>query len=642
MPWGAEPEVSAPGGPTVTPKLRDKLDALPAACGVYLMKDRHDKVIYVGKAVDLRARVRSYFQASGDERVLVPHLVPRIADIDWVLVANEKEALILENNLIKQFKPRFNIVLKDDKTFLSIRLDRREPFPRLEVVRRYREDGARYFGPYSSAGAVRETLRIVNRVFPIRKCPDAVFRSRTRPCIYHEIGRCVAPCVGYVSPEGYVALLDDVEMFLRGRSQELAAHLRERMRQAAQRQEFELAASFRDQLAAVERTIEKQSVATPQSVDRDVFGYHKEGEAILVQALLVRRGRLEDVPTYAFATKGHGAEAAFEEFLKLFYGRTRFIPAEVLVPIELPDGAPLAEWLSELRGARVEVLCPRRGEKARLVEMATRNAESAFRAAHATRRDRAQALGRLQAALGLSRTPRRMECYDISNLGGAEAVGSQVTFDDGAPNKARYRRYRIKTVAGADDCAMLREVLARRLARGLAEGDLPDLLVVDGGKGQLAVAEQLVRDLGIAGLDIASLAKGRERETTRGTLRRRTRTDERVFVPGRPEAIVLPADSPELYLLERIRDEAHRFALAYHRKLRGQPYKGSILDLIPGVGPARKKALVARFGSVRAIRVATPEELATVEGITPKLAAAIHAFFHSEADALFDQPTAQP
>ncbi|MBM4034691.1 MAG: excinuclease ABC subunit UvrC [Planctomycetes bacterium] len=598
-------------------KVQEKLAALPEACGVYLMKDRHNKVIYVGKAVNLRSRVRSYFQAAGDERVFVEHLVPKVADIDWVIVASEKEALILENNLIKQFKPRFNINLKDDKTFLSLRLDRRQPFPRLELVRRYTpEEGVRYFGPYSSAAAARETLRIVNAIFPIRKTPDAVFRNRTRPCIYYELGRCLAPCVGYVDAAAYGELLDEVEMFLRGRSHDLAERLREKMRQAAERSEFEMAARYRDQLAAIERTIERQLVASPQSVDRDVFGYYREGEAMQVQALLVRRGKLEDVPAYGFDTKGLAPEAAFGEFLKLFYGRTRFIPAEVLVPVELPDAAPLAEWLAERRGAKVGIFCPQRGEKRRLVEMAARNAESSYRAAHASQADRARALERLQAALGLSRLPKRVECYDISNLGGAEAVGSQVAFDNGTPNKARYRHYRIKTVAGADDYAMMREVLSRRLRRGLEEHDLPDLIIVDGGKGQLGVAQAAMHELGVAGVDLISLAKGREGAA------------EHVYLPERPEPVVLAQDAPELHLLDRIRDEAHRFAITYHRKLRRQPYKGSVLDRIAGIGPARKKALIAHFGSVRAIRAASLEELLKVEGLPPRQAEAIHAFFN--------------
>jgi excinuclease ABC subunit C len=332
------------------PKVEEKLALLPEACGVYLFKDAHNKVIYVGKAVNLRSRVRSYFQASGDERVFVEHMVPKVAGLDWVIVANEKEALILENNLIKQFKPRFNINLKDDKTFLSIKLDRREPFPRLELVRRYTpEEGVRYFGPFSSAAAARETLRIVNAIFPIRKSPDAVFRNRTRPCIYYELGRCVAPCVGYVDAAGYGELLDEVEMFLRGRNQELAEAIRAKMAEAAGRQEYELAAKFRDQLQAVERTMEKQTITTPQSVDRDVFGYFKAGDEMQVQALLVRRGRLQDVPSYGFDTKGLSAEAAFAAFLKQFYARTRFIPSEILVPVMPPDADALAEWLTDLR-----------------------------------------------------------------------------------------------------------------------------------------------------------------------------------------------------------------------------------------------------------------------------------------------------
>jgi len=613
---------------SVPTRVQEKLAVLPDACGVYLMKDCHGKVIYVGKAVNLRARVRSYFQASGDNRVFVEYMVPRVADLDWVLVANEKEALILENNLIKQFRPRFNIQLKDDKTFLSIRLDRRHPFPRLETVRRYKEDGASYFGPYASAAAVRETLRIVNTVFPIRKCPDAVFRSRTRPCLYHEIGRCLAPCVGYVDPAAYGQLLDEVELFLRGRNRELAERLAAKMQRAAATQAYELAAKYRDQLAAVERTVEAQSLAGPSCVDRDVFGFHQEGETMLVQALLVRRGRLEDVPTYTIATRGHDAANAFAEFLQRFYAADRFIPREVLVPVALAGAAPLADWLAERRGGEVLVHCPQRGEKARLVAMAMRNAESAFRAAHAKQRDRSHLLQGLQTTLGLAQLPQRMECYDISNIGGAEAVGSQVTFDDGVPNKARYRRYRIKTVRGADDYAMMREVLLRRLQRGVAEQDLPDLIIVDGGKGQLAVAQSVMADLAVGGVDVIALAKGRDRRPASGAVREPTPTDERVFVPGRAEPIVLPRNAAELHLLGRIRDEAHRFAVAYHHKLRRRPFLGSVLDRIPGIGPARKKALVAHFGSVRALRAASPQQLAEVPGISARQAAIIHATFH--------------
>ncbi len=647
------------------PRVEEKLSSLPEACGVYLFKDAHEKVIYVGKAVNLRSRVRSYFQASGDERVFVEHMVPKVADLDWVIVANEKEALILENNLIKQFKPRFNINLKDDKTFLSIKLDRREPFPRLELVRRYTpEEGVRYFGPFSSAAAARETLRIVNAIFPIRKSPEAVFRNRTRPCIYYELGRCIAPCVGYADAATYGELLDEVEMFLRGRNQELAGVIRAKMAEAAGRQEYERAAKFRDQLQAVERTMEKQTITTPQSVDRDVFGYFKAGDDMQVQALLVRRGRLQDVPTYGFDTKGLSAEAAFAAFLEQFYARTRFIPSEVLVPVMPPDAEALREWLTDLRSGKdtagqasrgteekitsrgtetrgreestagqasrgtVEILCPQRGDKARLVEMAMANAESSYRAGHAAPEDRLRVLERLQSALGLRRLPRRIECYDISNLGGDLAVGSQGTFENGAANKAHYRRYKIKTVEGSDDFAMMGEVIERRLRRGLDEGDLPDLILVDGGKGQLGVAQAVMEQLGAWDVDLASLAKSRDKRLGAGPTARHERTDERVFVPGQPEPIVLPHDSQELYLIERVRDEAHRFAIAYHRKLRSQPYKGSVLDRVPGIGPARKKALVAHFGSVRAIRQATAEQLAQAEGISAKHAEAIFAFFH--------------
>ena len=613
-------------------EVDQKLDALPRECGVYLFKDRRQKVLYVGKAVNLRSRVRSYFQpGSSDERVLVEHMLPKVADIDWVVVANEKEALILENNLIKQFRPRYNINLKDDKTFLSIRLDRRAPFPRLETVRRYTEDGARYFGPYSSASSLRETLRIVNAVFPVRKCPDTVFKGRTRPCLYHEIGRCLAPCVGKVAEAAYGELLDEVELFLHGRSAELAGRLRARMAASSEQMEYELAGRYRDQLRAVERTMEKQTVASAYAVDRDVFGYFKAGERMQVQALLVRGGKLADVPSYAVGTKGLSAEAAFAEFLRRFYGATRFIPPEVLVPVEPPDRDALVAWLTERRGGKVALRQPKRGDKARLLAMAMENAESAWRAAHATAGARARVLARLQAALGLRRVPERIECYDISNIQGADAVGSMVTFERGVPNKARYRRYKIQTVAGSDDVAMMREVLERRLRRGMADDDLPQLIVLDGGKGQLGAARAAMGELGVGEVDVVALAKGREQRSGRGP------RAERVFVPGRSRPIVLEQDSPELYLLMRVRDEAHRFAVAYHRKLRARPYKHAVLDRIPGIGPARKKALVAHFGSVRAIRRATVGELAQVRGISARQAAAVQRALRGGGDVSADQ-----
>jgi excinuclease ABC subunit C len=618
----------------MTPKtVQEKLDALPDACGVYLFKDTRQKVIYVGKAVSLRSRVRSYFQpGSSDERVFIDHMIPKVADIDWVLVPSEKDAIILENNLIKQFKPRFNINLKDDKTFLSIRLDRRKPFPRLELIRRHPDDGARYFGPYSSAAAARETLRVVNTVFPVRKCPDTVFRNRVRPCLYYQIGRCLGPCCGLVDEAAYGELLDDVEMFLRGRNQELADRLRAKMQDAAEQRAYELAAKYRDQLHAVERTLEKQTVTSPYQVDRDVFGYHKEGHDMRVQALLVRSGKLEDVPSWGFKTRGLSAEAAFASFLEQFYGRTRFIPPEVLVPVLPPDAEPLTEWLRERRGTKVEILRPQRGDKARLVRMATENAQSAFRAAHATERERERVLEGLRDTLDLRRLPSRIECFDISNIGGRQAVGSQVTFDDAAPNKARYRRYKIKTVQGADDFAMMAEVLRRRLQRGLKESDLPDLVLLDGGKGQLGAVQGVFEELDIVDVELAALAKGRDRPRQAGPGSPRKQTAERIFRPGQAKAIELPGDSAELLLLERVRDEAHRFAIAYHRKLRRKPYKQGVLDRIPGIGPKRKKALVKHFGSVRAVRKATIEQLQQVDGIAEKQAKAVHEHLHGKGE----------
>lgn len=606
---------------SLSTQLQDTLDALPVAPGVYLMRDRAGKVIYVGKAVNLRSRVRSYF-GRGDERVLVPFLMDELGDLEVLVVTSEKEALLLENELIKKYRPRFNILLRDDKAFITLRLDTTHAFPRLDVWRRPDADGARYFGPYSSAAAVRETLRVVNRHFRLRTCSDATLSSRKRPCLQYQIGRCPAPCVRDV-PE-YAENVRDAILFLEGRHHDLIDTLRDRMAQASERLDFEEAARLRDQVFAVERTLERQRVVQVEGqVDRDVVGVFREGPWLEIQLLFVRAGRLSGGRSFAYGGQAFPTDELLRSFLEQYYAAGGFVPGEVLLPLEIGPVEALEAWLGELKGRRVQLLVPQRGEKRRLVEMADENAKTAYEVKRRRGQDMEEVLGRLQDALGLRNFPRRIEGYDISQVQGSSPVASGVAMLDGEADKARYRRYKIKQVEGQDDFAMMREVLTRRLQRGLEEGDLPDLLVIDGGKGQLGVVRAVLTDLGIDGIDVVGLAKSRVKDADGNETI--VRSPERVFLPGRKDPIVLKQNSAELFVLTRLRDEAHRFAVTFHQKLRGKRALKSPLDDLAGVGPARKKALLRHFGSLRRLKEATPEEIAEVEGFSTTLAARVHA-----------------
>jgi excinuclease ABC subunit C len=674
--------------------LRQTLETLPTDPGCYLMKDRAGEVVYVGKAGNLRSRVRSYFDAGrGDDRLFVPLLEDLLADIEVIVTRSEKEAVLLENELIKKHKPRFNVRLRDDKDFIVLRLDGRHPYPRLEVrrAREKRNPGARYFGPYSSASSIRETLRVVNRHFQLRTCNDHVFDHRKRPCILHQIKRCPAPCVYEVPQEEYRRSVEDAIEFLEGRESELTDRLRARMDEAAEALRFEEAARVRDQLQAVERSLEKQRVLFTDRADRDVFGLYREGPDLVVQVLSMRAGKLQDAQAFPFRGQEFPAEEILSSFLSLFYEQNQ-APDEVLVPLEPVGAEALAEVLSERRGRRVRLLTPQRGAKADLLEVAARNAEQGFRSWHEHDERREEALAALTRALHLGRVPRWVECYDISTFQGALAVGSGVSMKDGEPDKANYRRYKVKGRAerrgsaptraeakpeqpmSQDDFAMLYEVITRRLKRAIAEGQLPDLLVIDGGKGQLNAALAAAKDLGVpvkpaSGNDgapfveMVGLAKSRLLDagalgTTRVVGRRASRgriegtepdatalveaaaaadkgfvpelarSAERVFLPGRKDPVVLRQNSAELFLLARLRDEAHRFAITFHRKLRRERNFQSVLEEIPGVGEGRKKALLRHFGSLKRVREATVAELTEVEGVGERQALAIHGFFH--------------
>jgi excinuclease ABC subunit C len=673
------------------PALRQKLDHLPAEPGCYLMKDRRGEVVYVGKAASLRARVRSYFDAGrGDERAFVALLEDLLGDLDVIVTRSEKEALLLENELIKKHRPRFNVRLRDDKDFIVLRLDERHAYPRLEVwrARQRRDDGARYFGPYSSASSIRETLRVVNRWFQLRTCSDHVLEHRKRPCILHQIHRCPAPCVYEVPPDEYRESVADAVAFLEGRETDLVERLRQRMRQASSALRFEDAARLRDQLAAVERSLEKQRVLMSDDADRDVFGLYREGPDLVVTVLSMRRGKLQDARTYPFREQEFPGEETLSSFLALYYEQNP-APEEVLLPLELEDAWAIAEMLSERRQRRVKLLTPQRGAKADLLEVAARNAAHGFKSWHERDERREAALAGLTRALHLAKEPRWMECYDISTFQGAIAVGSGVSMRDGEPDRANYRRYKVKAVAGQDDFAMLYEVVSRRLRRAIAEGAFPDLLVIDGGKGQLGAALAAARDLGlptkpVAGnegapfVEMAALAKsrlldfgtarvisGRRRRAgpgegapasdladaaeraQRGFVPEAERTPERVFLPGRKDPTVLRQNSAELFLLTRLRDEAHRFAITFHRKLRRSRNFQSVLEEIPGVGAGRRRALLRALGSLKKVKEASVEELSAVEGFGPRAAEAVWSFFHpteAEIDSALaeERPGAAP
>jgi excinuclease ABC subunit C len=649
------PALAAPAAPAAPPAgepgelpapLRDVLDRLPAAPGVYLMKDRRGRVMYVGKAASLRSRVRSYFTRRGDERAFVQLLGRLLGDIETIVTRNEKEALLVEDTLIKQHHPRFNVKLRDDKNYLVLRLDPAARFPRLELQRRIREDGARYFGPYYPARAARATLKAANKHFGLRSCTDRMLASRTRPCLQYQIGWCPAPCVKEVAD--YADRVRDVTLFLEGRSAELTGRLQTRMQEAAAAEEFERAAALRDRLAAVETALTQQRVVAATFVDQDVVGYHREGDVVEVAFLRVRQGRLTGQQRFSFGGQEFPDDEILSSFLSLYYHREPATPDEVLLPVPLEGAEALAEWLAERAAHRVEVLSPQRGPRHDLVVMANTNARAFF----ATRRDPAadaqEALGKLQRRLRLTRLPRRIECFDISTLQGVATVGSRVVLIDGQPAKSEYRRFKVKTVsAHSDDYAALYEVLSRRLrrAREAPAGDpwaLPDLLVVDGGKGQLSTALMALRDAGLElgklDMDLIGLAKevhegapaGAPPGAAPGAARGAARDlPDRVFLPRVKDPLQLRPGSAELLLLARVRDESHRFAITYHRKLRGRRALRSALEEIPGVGPKRRRELLRHFGSVRALRAATLDEVAAAPGMSRPAAAAVFDFLRA-------------
>ena len=601
--------------------LDRKIKAVPSSTGVYLMKDEKGNVIYVGKAKNLRSRIRNYFQGT-DTRAMVPFLVSRVRDLDFVVTNTEKEAFLLENTLIKEHRPRYNVIFRDDKTYVSLRLDTRQDFPAFQVVRKMKKDGARRFGPYPSGLAARETLKFLHQLFPFRTCKDREFKTRRRPCIEYEIRNCLGPCVGLVGKEKYRKFIDDAVLFLEGRETKLLDLLRKRMAEAAENLEFEEAARLRDRIAALETTVEKQRMVSADFKDQDVFGLYREDDHVQVCALRIRDGKTLGTKRFPPVRTAAADAEILSSLLRQYYDAELFIPEEVVIPEVIEDGDVLAEWLSEKRGKKVDLIVPRRGPRRDLAGIARQNAEDILKSERAVRMDEESAMALLRDKLHLHKLPRRIECFDISNLGGQLPVGSLVSFVDGKPDKSGYRLFHVRGVEGADDYASMYEVLKRRFEN---RENLPDLLMVDGGKGQVSMAVAVLRELKIGNLDVIGLAKGSAPGGDAEGVRRRPSMKEQdhVYLAGRKDPVYLIKYPAALFFLQRIRDEAHRFAITHHRRRMEKRDVRSLLDDIPGVGAARKKALLRHFGDIDSIRRAGPEELQKVPGITDKLAVGI-------------------
>jgi len=596
----------------------EQLKALPAKPGVYLFKDKEGKVIYVGKAANLNSRVRSYFGAPSSLSAKIQRLVAKIRDFEFVVTNSEQEALILECNMIKKYTPRYNVRLKDNKTFPYLKIDIDEDWPGVYITRRVQKDGARYFGPFASAGSVRKTLRLIKKIFPFRSCSKRIDGKDKRPCLDYYIRRCLGPCIGAVEKQEYHDVINQVILFLQGKQELILRELNAKMKAAAQQLQFERAALLRDQIKAIEEVIEGQRIATTLQGEKDVIGLAQNENQAYVKLFSIRNNKLIGQDHFIMeGIKGESPGQIMTSFVKQYYAAASYIPPLILLQHPVDEPAVLSEWLERQRGGRVELQVPQRGAKKKLVDTAAENAARGLELVQSKEMKSeviSSGLRELKNRLRLSKMPRRIECYDVSNIQGALAVGSMVVLEKGRPKPAHYRRFRIKTVAGADDYAMIQETLRRRFKRGLTgEGTwaiTPDLVLIDGGKGQLNAALEVRRELGLDSIPMVSLAK----------------ENEEVFIPGNPQPVYIAKDSPALHILQRARDEAHRFAISYHRRLRHKEGMASALDNIPGIGPRRKKALLKKFGSIEAIKEASPEELSQTEGITPALAKTVKEY----------------
>ena len=601
----------------VTP---EDLKALPDSPGVYLMKDAAGKIIYVGKAISLKNRVRSYFQASRNLSLRIRSMVEQVDRFEYITTNSEVEALVLECNLIKEERPKYNIRLRDDKQYPWVKVTVKESFPQIFITRKVKRDGSKYYGPYTDVRALKETFRLLRRIFPLRGCRHDLDRERIeRPCLNFHIKRCLAPCSGKVSKEGYREIIDQVCMFLEGRQTELLVKLRKEMAEAAAERRYENAALIRDEIRDIEKVLEKQTIVAAVYEDLDVFGIAQDQKGSMVQVFQVRQGKMVGREYFSLA---EGDETLPEEILEAFlpqYYDSGFVPKEILIPLDLESMTALGLWLSNQRGSKVNLRVPKKGEKADLLRMARENAGILLQQER-TREEQSliritEILSQVQQDLGLDKPPLRIEGFDISNIQGQEAVASMVVFENGVSKGGEYRRFKIRTIEGPNDFAMLQDAVRRRFRKGLEErkevatesgkfARFPDLLLIDGGKGQLSAVFEVLNELGLTHLNVISLAE----------------QEEEIYKPGNNEPIRLSRRSESLMLLQRVRDEAHRFAITYHKTLRDKRTTASSLDLVSGIGPKKKQLLLQHFGSVKRVEEATVDELMQVEGINRKLA----------------------
>jgi excinuclease ABC subunit C len=602
-----------------------KLEAIATTPGVYLMKGTGGTILYVGKAKNLKQRLKQYFYPGRDGRFMVPFLVAKVFDVETILVSSEKEALLLENNLIKQHKPRYNALLKDDKAYIALKINTKHNWPILQLVRykgRPKADGT-YFGPYTSAQGARKTLDLLQKLFPLRQCSDQEFARRTRPCILYDMKRCIAPCVQKCTHEEYQHHVDRTVKFLRGQDKEVLRDLYEEMQKCSDSLDFEQAGLLLKTIRQIEGTIEGQSVDKPLGIDFDALGVYRQGEEVLLSQLLFRQGKLMGSRHYNFANIAQDNGELLESFLLQQYDRQEDLPHEILLPAAVDDVDSLSEILTQNKNRRIQVLIPQRGEKRSLVEMAEMNAEAAFKKEKDAQAIREKTLLEMQDRFHLRQYPRRIECFDNSNISGTEPVSALVAFTEGEKDSARYRKYKIRSVQSPDDYSTMHEVLVRRYKRAKDENDLPDLLIVDGGKGHLNIAMKALADLNIVNIDVIGVAKEEGRHD-------KGMTSEQVFLPNVKDPILLKRTSPILYLLQQIRDEAHRVAITFHRKRRNKATLTSSLDAIPGIGPVKRKALLRHFGSVKKLLEATPDDLHKLTLLSPANIQAINEFIANQ------------
>jgi excinuclease ABC subunit C len=603
---------SIQGSQEVWQHLEAKLRALPGKPGVYLFKDKEGKIIYVGKAANLKSRVRSYFGTLSNLPSKTQRLVSNIEDLEFVITSSEQEALILECDTIKRYAPKFNASLKDNKTFPYLKIDIKEDWPGVYITRRVQKDGARYFGPFASAGSVRKTVRLIKRIFPYRNCSKHIDGNDKRPCLDYYIHQCLGPCIAAVEKDEYREVVNQVILFLQGKQELILRELNAKMKAAAQQLQFERAALLRDQIDAIEDVIEGQRIAKTLRGEKDIIGLAQNETLAYVELFSIRNNKLVGQEHFTMeGTQGDSPGQIMTSFVKQYYASASYIPSLILLQYAVDEPAVLSQWLGRQRGRKVKIEVPQRGAKKKLVDTVAENAARGLELAQFKEMKAevvSTSLQELKNRLRLPRMPQRIECYDVSNIQGVLAVSSMIVLEKGWPKPAHYRRFRIKTVGAADDYAMIQETLRRRFKRGAkgegAWGITPDLVLIDGGRGQLNAALEVRQELQLDSIPMASLAKEKEE----------------VFTPGEREPVYIPKDSPALHILERARDEAHRFAVSYHRKLRSKEFVTSALDNIPGIGPKRKKALLQKFGSVEAIKEASMEELSQTKGISPTLA----------------------